>query len=479
MDNEKLLKLLKKIKSLNREEDLPLRFELLQEAVSVIEPDISNSDWNEVFEEITLLSRNTEVLNQQADTLLILGNICIEQWKISKGPNHAEQNLNRAIQCFLRALQLFDLEKFYFEWAYTSFRLGFAFNVSRSGNRESNLELAIKFYEAALSIFRSENNWDLWASTLLNLGSIYSTRARGNLEENKETAIQLYEQALSVFNENESFLNERTDILSRLAVLYANRSLGDERNNFERARNYLRAIRLAYLNPSEQINLAYLYSQLYGENEIENFENSHKIFHDLLNQQTSRNNPEFSAHILTLMGDTFLQRRFKNREINVRQALFHYKKAKNFLNYYNDSILKNTVEHRINSILEQHVVDAYAVARIKNYKNGENFYINREFIIEAGLKSMMSEEFYAVPIQLPLEDTTEIDIVVHAEDMKVLPDWIQNYKFTERYETPLIEFMIVPQEVGAKLIRVEFLYKRHWLGNIKFEINVIKPESLY
>jgi len=101
-----------------------------------------------------------------------------------------------------------------------------------------NLEKAIELYEQALEVYTRENfreNWaENWAATLNNLASAYSNRILGDRAENLEKAIELYGQALEVYT-RENFRENWVATLNNLASAYSNRILGDRAENLERA----------------------------------------------------------------------------------------------------------------------------------------------------------------------------------------------------------------------------------------------------
>ncbi len=117
--------------------------------------------------------------------------------------------------------------------------------------------------------------------------------------------------------------------------------------------------------------------------------------------------------------------------------------------------------------------EAYAIARIKDHEDGEKFRVGETYVIEAGIRSHLPEGFQGTPFELPGdEDEIEFDIVVHAVDMAIEPDWKQQFVFKRKEESELLGFRLKPMKPGPKIIRVEFLYHRHWLATIRFDVLV-------
>jgi hypothetical protein len=123
--------------------------------------------------------------------------------------------------------------------------------------------------------------------------------------------------------------------------------------------------------------------------------------------------------------------------------------------------------------------EAYALARMKDHADGEEFRIGNTYVVEAGILSHPLEGFQGSPIQLPTdEDEIEFDIVVHAVDMEIEPHWKQQFVFKRKQDSALLEFRLKPMiHPGPKIIRVEFLYHQHWLATIRFEVTVVQQDQ--
>jgi len=120
------------------------------------------------------------------------------------------------------------------------------------------------------------------------------------------------------------------------------------------------------------------------------------------------------------------------------------------------------------------VTQAYAIARIRDHKSGQMFYTAQIYQLQAGIRSDLTQGFKGIPIQLlNQEEPVQLEIIVWAEDMEVEPDWMQPYFFSQTEKNPLVEFKLKPTQLGRKEIRVEFLYQRHWLAKIEFEVEVV------
>jgi hypothetical protein len=84
---------------------------------------------------------------------------------------------------------------------------------------------------------------------------------------------------------------------------------------------------------------------------------------------------------------------------------------------------------------------------------------------------------FMTPVRLPYGSLAGIDVTVHAEDMDISPRWIHGVKPPQRQDSSLLEFTLIPREVGHKRIEVEFYHQRRWLAHIRFETEVVNPDE--
>jgi HSP20 family protein len=124
------------------------------------------------------------------------------------------------------------------------------------------------------------------------------------------------------------------------------------------------------------------------------------------------------------------------------------------------------------------VVEAYAIARLKNHPADQPLYVAQSYILEAGVQSRKPVGFEATAFILPSnEENIMFEVAVYADDMEIQPIWIQSYPFRRHEESPLLEFTLMPTEQGRKKIRIDFLHQQHWLAKIQFEVNVAPLEK--
>ena len=111
-----------------------------------------------------------------------------------------------------------------------------------------------------------------------------------------------------------------------------------------------------------------------------------------------------------------------------------------------------------------------AIAEIKDHAPEQPLQMGQSYCLQTGIKNEGLDE------EDP--DLAELDVVVWAEGMEILPKWTQTYLLNKNQELSLIQFQLKPTSLGKKKIRVEFYYELHWLGEVKFEIQVVEAKQL-
>ena len=112
--------------------------------------------------------------------------------------------LEKAIQCYLDALNVHTQNDCPEDWAWIKKHLGNVYMERIEGERAENIELAIKCYDAALNVRTKEANSDKWAKTQIALGIAYRHRIRDYRVENLRTSMSCFLGALDVYNQENS-----------------------------------------------------------------------------------------------------------------------------------------------------------------------------------------------------------------------------------------------------------------------------------
>lgn len=117
---------------------------------------------------------------------------------------------------------------------------------------------------------------------------------------------------------------------------------------------------------------------------------------------------------------------------------------------------------------------AYGIARIVGCCGSEKLQVDNKYVLQTGIFRVIPHGFEAQPFLLPADEgVIEFDITVFAEDMNIEPYWTQSFLFHRDKDYDLLEFRLTPIEAGTKDIKVEYYYRRHWLAQINFKVEVI------
>ena len=121
---------------------------------------------------------------------------------------------------------------------------------------------------------------------------------------------------------------------------------------------------------------------------------------------------------------------------------------------------------------------ASAFARIQDHQQGESFVLERTYKLQAGVRNCGGSNLSSVSDKSSTQkESIQLEIVVYTKDMDIQPSWIQSYHLNQSENDSFIEFQIKPTAIGLRQIHVEFIYKRHWLTKIQFEVEVVETEG--
>jgi CHAT domain-containing protein len=143
-------------------------------------------------------------------------------------------DLDRAIEHYEAALEIWRRDKFPQKWASAQHGLGVAWFHRVHGSREKNLEEAIACHEAALSMRMRNKHPAEWAETQHNLGAAYIERYRDNRAQNLERAIELLSAVLET-HQHAKHPVKRAKTRTALGNAYLERIRGERADNVERA----------------------------------------------------------------------------------------------------------------------------------------------------------------------------------------------------------------------------------------------------
>ncbi|MBC8229226.1 CHAT domain-containing protein [bacterium] len=233
---------------------------------------------------------NDEEFSLWADTMGELANA----YNQNPHGDHAE-NLERAIECYKRAMEIYTREAFPKKWAITQSNLGAAYLNRIKGNRTENLKLAVDHFQASLDVLNQDTFPGNWAKSQMNLGIAYRWFARIRSEnlakyaENLEIAISYHQTALQVYTPID-YPEDWAMVQQNLAAAYMDRLEGNQAKNLEFAISCCQAALEVYTQESYpeswaamQQNLGEVYRYRIEGNRAENLEEAVRYFTAAIN----------------------------------------------------------------------------------------------------------------------------------------------------------------------------------------------------
>ena len=119
---------------------------------------------------------------------------------------------------------------------------------------------------------------------------------------------------------------------------------------------------------------------------------------------------------------------------------------------------------------------AFALARIEGVSDDVPLEVDVAYNLLAGVLQEKHNKFAVHNFREDDYEVIDIDITVRASGFDISPNWHQRVKFIRGRDSGLVEFTLVPKEIGARKIEVEFIYERHWLTAVVLNVSVIEPD---
>jgi len=208
-------------------------------------------------------------------------------------------NLQRAIACYERALEVYTQEAFPAEWAMTQNNLGNAWRNLRSGDRGKNMQNAIDRYKRALEVYTQEAFPAEWAMTQNNLGVAWANLPNGGRGENIQKAIGCFERAL-VVRTQEAFPGEWALTQNNLGTAWADLPTGEHGQNLQKAIECFGCgleVRTKQAFPADwagaQFNMGLAYGKLPEGNRGDNLRRAIQCFENSLTVYTKDTFPDY------------------------------------------------------------------------------------------------------------------------------------------------------------------------------------------
>jgi len=243
------------------------------------------------------------------------------------------ENLEHAIACHLRALQVFKRESFPLEYAGSIGNLGVTYMQRVEGDPNTNLNEAIQYFHAALEVFTPEAAPLDHANMLRNLGAAHVRLSGGERRYHLERAIEYFEQALR-FITAETLPIAYAEIQNNLGGAYQERIAGQHWENVERAIHCHEAALQVFTREESPLDYARTQNNLgaaYMERRVgqrrENVEQAIACFKDALATYATDVTSPHVASTLTNLGVAYTSKRWGDRRADLEEALNYYKQV--------------------------------------------------------------------------------------------------------------------------------------------------------
>jgi len=244
------------------------------------------------------------------------------------------KNIDRAIECFNSALEVFDQEASPENWGMVQHNLGTAYLCRWHGDRAQNQESAINHYKQALLTRTREVNPAAWSDTQNNLGLAYRERILGDSGENYEMALQHYLNSLEECC-RDTMPFEWADTQKNIGSIYKERILGNPSTNLEESiRRCNLALEVFNKNtyPAQWAELKIVLGLIYQRRAVgrkkDNCKYSLSLIEEATEVFTRENYPIPWAICQNNLGFNYLYRDFKNsNEQDCELAIKFFKKA--------------------------------------------------------------------------------------------------------------------------------------------------------
>ena len=117
-------------------------------------------------------------------------------------------------------------------------------------------------------------------------------------------------------------------------------------------------------------------------------------------------------------------------------------------------------------------LEAFVAASIDGYHSDSPLLLGKEHKLLVAVLKETPEGLAGQPVLLPDVDAIEIDVIVHATGMQVLPSQLKRIRYFQGRNSDTIEFELIPLEAGLKRIDIDFYHERHWLTQLTFSVLV-------
>jgi DNA-binding NtrC family response regulator len=123
------------------------------------------------------------------------------------------------------------------------------------------------------------------------------------------------------------------------------------------------------------------------------------------------------------------------------------------------------------------VARRYVEAWFEDHESDKPLEIGREYTLIVSVRSARSEPFQkraSIPIFLiPTDHLEELEIVLFAEDMEILPSRYQVLDLPPKRVECSISFQVIPQQSGQKDVNLDLYQEDNWLANLRLKPQIV------
>lgn len=120
----------------------------------------------------------------------------------------------------------------------------------------------------------------------------------------------------------------------------------------------------------------------------------------------------------------------------------------------------------------------YAIARFPELDPYQCLIEGNLYLMEMEILDYAPEDLKTRKIKQHKDSNTlNYEIMVHAEDIEILEDWVRSYKFQPGSKPNMLQYHLKPMIPGNKRIQINVLFNNYWMAKIVFEFEVLPREE--
>lgn len=241
--------------------------------------------------------------------------------------------IERSIDAFSMALDVFGIDEYPAEWSMTNHYLGIALLEREGKDRAADIDQAVDLFQEALKVRTRDTYPADWAATQEALGSTFYQRINGDRGDNLDRCIACYEASLTIRTREKYPLEWASDQMS-LGNAYGLRRIGDRQDNLEHAIAAFEKALTAFTIEKHQSqwlllhhNLGVAYMDRMAGARSDNIEKAIEHYSMELSVQSRERSPIDWADTLNNLGNAYRARKNGSREENLNRAIELYQQS--------------------------------------------------------------------------------------------------------------------------------------------------------